>query len=140
MSNGLLEMLKELAKDNPDLQKKIAASFGFDKAQEAREQIKVLGDQLSKDGFRQSHIMYGLSVNLALIAYIGQWGDRAKARDKIAAAIDSAMEGIDSGARSNGLYETLKEYERAENGGDKNGAKRLREELINSDRKFGFEF
>lgn len=140
-NNTLLNMLKDMAKGNPELQKLISESLGYDKASEAREEIKELTHKMvGEGGYTQAQIAYGLTVNLVLLTYIAQWGDRAKARDQLAEAIDKAMNGIDIDARKNGLYNALQEYAKAERAGDKAAIERIKEKQRSGGHTFGFEY
>lgn len=140
MSDPIIDHLKKLAESHPALKQALADKFGLNQASDAREKIKAVSDQLGKDGVPMSHVMYALIINLALIAYIGNYGDRAKTRDQIAVAIDNAIGGIDEDARKNGLHETLTAYKDAKERGDTVSAKRLLREQIEGGKTFGFEY
>jgi hypothetical protein len=143
MSNSdLRDQLKALAAGNPKLGKMLedAMGGGFEKASKARERIKKLTEEMGREGYSQEQVLYGLTVSTVLIAYIFNWGDRAKARDMIARAIDNAMDGIDKDARANGLHETLTEYSKAKEAGDHAAASRVIRRTMESGKTFGFEY
>lgn len=128
-------VMEAFADKNPALRAKLdelkakidqQQSVTYGRMDRAEKTIKAAVDVLCEDGsIRDIDILYALTTNLVLAAYIFQHGDRAKARDFIAGGVDACMSDIDEEARQSGLHAALKEHEAVLATGDEAAIKRV---------------